>query len=56
MFIVSGEYRKVKRVFNFKKIVEAKTEIEAKHKVCSILGSNHQVKRHLINILEVKKQ
>ena len=56
MFTVSGEYKKVKRVFKFKKSVNAKNEAEATSKVCALMGSNHQVKRHLIKILEVKKQ
>ena len=56
MFTVSGEYKKVKRTFKFKKSVEAKDEADAKHIVCSLIGSNHQVKRHVINILEVKKK
>ncbi len=54
-FTVSGKIKLGKVDREFSKIVEAKTENAAKHKVFSLFGSQNGLKRSKVNIEKVAK-
>ncbi len=50
IFEVKGKFRKAKKWKSFTKKVEAQNERMAVEKTYSLIGSNHKVKRNLIEI------
>ncbi|MFO7965989.1 MAG: 50S ribosomal protein L18Ae [Archaeoglobaceae archaeon] len=49
-FEVKGKFRKAKKWRSFTKKVEAQNERMAIEKTYSLIGSNHKIKRNLIEI------
>ena len=55
VWLATGEYRKLKRVFTFSKELIALKEAHVKEKIYSELGSRHRVKRKDITISSIKE-
>ena len=49
-FLCKGKFKMKENYVPFEREIEAKTENEAKHKILSLFGSEHGVKRRFIKI------
>ena len=55
IWLATGEYRKLKRVFKFARELLAPKEDHVREKIYSELGSRHKVKRKYIKFAEIKE-
>ncbi|MHA2424997.1 MAG: 50S ribosomal protein L18Ae [Candidatus Thorarchaeota archaeon] len=55
IWLATGEYRKLKRVFKFSRELLAPKEEHVREKIYSELGSRHKVSRKYIQFSEIKE-